>query len=102
MVDLLFLILVGVAVALIVGGPMVGLGSLMLGGAARSLHAGRPMLTSEFLILSAAAVSLRVGKPISRARHGPALAVHLVVRFAAALVLGIFTFKAARYAATHG
>jgi hypothetical protein len=96
------LILIGAVVLLLVRGPMVALGFLFLGGAAVSLRVGRPTNAVEFLILAGAAISLRVGRPINRVHHGPALAAHVVVRFAAALVLGIFTVQAARYGAARG
>jgi len=60
------------------------------------------MVVFGLLILAGAAVSVIVvvvGGPISRVRDGRALTARVVVRFGAALVLGVFTVKAARYGA---
>ena len=97
MVAFVFLILIGAVVSLLVGGPMVAFAFLMLGGGAVSMLAGSPLVAFGFVTLGGVAVSLRVGGPVHRVHGGKALAAHLVVRFAAALVLGVLTVKAARY-----
>lgn len=87
----------GFGIAVFFAEPLVALGFLVLGGAAISLVVGRPMVALGFLVVAGAVASMRIVRPTRRPHGAPALAAHVVVRLAAALVLAIATAKVARY-----